>query len=223
MRPEAVDFYCSAGGASKGLHDAGFDVTGVDLVPQPNYPFKFIQADAVELLADRQFMAQFAAATASPPCQGYSGMSNCRPGLAAEYPQLIDITRRLLLEWGGPWAIENVEGSGLPAQDDLFGARGVMLCGTMFGLPLYRHRFFETSFPVVAPHHPRHLVPASKAGHWEPGTIISVEGHCSPIALAREAMGIDWMTRSELAESIPPAYTACVGGQMLAVMQRAAA
>jgi DNA (cytosine-5)-methyltransferase 1 len=116
------------------------------------------------------------------------------------------------------------EDAGLPGQDDLFGAHGVMLCGTMFGRALYRHRWFEASFPLRAPGHPRHLLPASKAGHWRPGTVISVEGHCSPIDLAREVMGIDWMTRDELAESIPPAFTEYLGGFLMdALAERGAA
>ena len=134
--PRAVDFFCCAGGASMGYHRAGFKVVGVDREPQPNYPFEFIQADAIQLMADPAFMAQFDVAAASPPCQGFSRMSNCRPGLAETYPQLIDATRALLTEWGRPWVIENVDGSGLPAQDDLLGANGLLLCGRrIHGLP----------------------------------------------------------------------------------------
>jgi DNA (cytosine-5)-methyltransferase 1 len=234
MRPRLLDLFCGAGGAGVGYHRAGFDVVGVDLAPQKNYPFEFIQADAVEflelLLDDGNcprwgwFPGDFAAIHASPPCQHDSRMTNCRPGLADEYPQLIDATRVLLSSQETPWAIENVEGSGLATQDDLLGAHGLTLCGTMFSLPLYRHRLFETSFPVAPPLHPRHFIPASKAGHWKPGTIISVEGHCSPIALAREAMGgVDWMTRDELAESIPPAYGEYLGTAFLAHLSEARA
>jgi DNA (cytosine-5)-methyltransferase 1 len=204
--PRLLDLFCCAGGASTGYARAGFDVVGVDLSGQPNYGFRFYQADAVTFPLDG-----FDAVHASPPCQSYSGMTNCRPGLAGEYPQLIDVMRERLTEWGGPWVIENVDGSGLASQGDLFGANGLLLCGAMFGLPLYRHRLFETSFPAAALHHPRHLIPASKAGHWEPGTIVSVAGNCSPIKLARQAMGIGWTTRDELAEAIPPAYTEHVG------------
>lgn len=145
-------------------------------------------------------------------------------GKAFRDADLVEPVRELLAEWGGPWIIENVEGAGLPGQDDLFGAHGVMLCGTMFGRALYRHRWFSASFPVKAPGHPRHLLPASKAGHWKPGTIISVEGHCSPIGLAREVMGIDWTSRDELAEAIPPCYTNYLGGFLMdAVRERQAA
>ena len=200
---------------SAGYDRAGFDVTGVDVLPQPNYPFRFVQADAVTFPLDG-----FDAVSGSPPCQGYSAMTGCRPGLAGEYPQLIDVMRRRFEAWGGPWVLENVVGSGLAAQGDLFGASGLLLCGQMFGLPLYRHRLFETSFPVAAPHHPRHLIPASKAGHWEPGTIISVAGNCAPIEMARHAMGdVDWMTRDELAESIPPAFAEHIGRALLAAIE----
>jgi DNA (cytosine-5)-methyltransferase 1 len=167
------------------------------------------------LLADRAFMARFDAVHASPPCQRKSRMTNCRPGLAAKYPDLVAPVHELLAARGGPWVIENVEGAGLPGQDDLFGAHGVMLCGTMFSRPLYRHRWFSANFPLWAPHHPRHLVPASRAGHWRPGTIISVEGNCAPIALARDVMGIDWTTRDELSEAIPPDYTEHLGGFLM--------
>jgi len=202
-----------------GYHRAGFDVLGVDVADQPHYPFEFVKADAVTFPLEG-----FDAIHASPPCQGYSYMSNCRPGLAAEYAQLIDVIRPRLIASGVQWVIENVEGSGLATQSDFFGANGLVLCGSMFGLPLYRHRLFETSSPVRPPHHPRHLIPASKAGHWEPGTIISVAGNCSPIALAREAMGgIDWMTRDELAESIPPAFTKYLGGALMAKLEARAA
>jgi len=218
-RPRLLDLCCSAGGASKGYHDAGFDVYGVDIVEQPNYPYEFARADAVTFPLEG-----FDAIHVSPPCQGYSGMSNCRPGLAGQYPQLIDVMRARVIAAGKPWVIENVEGSGLATQDDLFGSSGLMLCGTMFGLPLYRHRLFETSAPVRPPHHPRHLTAASKAGHWEHGTIISVAGNCSPIALAREAMGgIGWMTRDELAESIPPPFTEYLGRALLEQIGEAAA
>lgn len=138
-------------------------------------------------------------------------MSNCRPGLAASYPQLIGPTRELLRLLGRPWVIENVPGS--PLIDP------IELCGHMFGLELYRHRLFESSFPITVPDHPEHVTPASKAGHWQPGTIISVAGHIAPIALAREAMGIDWTNREELAEAIPPAYTEWVGRQLMEVIR----
>ena len=200
-----------------GYSRAGFDVVGVDLVDQPRYPFEFVQMDAIQALEHTNCLSGYARRPhASPPCQPDSAMSDCRPGLAETYPRLIDPVRNRLGTTGLPWVIENVVGSDLATQADLFGARGVLLCGQMFGLPLYRHRLFETSFPVAQPHHPRHLTPASKAGHWEPGTVISVAGNCAPIHRARAAMGIGWTTRDELAEAIPPAYTEYIGRQLLA-------
>lgn len=201
-RPRLLDLFCGAGGAAMGYHRAGFDVVGVDLNPQPHYPFTFVQDDAMTFPLEG-----FDAIHASPPCQYYSYMSACRPGLAEKYPDLVMPTKARLREAGVPWVVENVPGS--PLENP------VTLCGHMFGLRLYRHRLFETSFPMAQPFHPSHVTPASKAGHWTPGTIISVAGHVAPIREAREAMGIDWMPRNELAEAIPPAYTEYVGRQIL--------
>ena len=213
MRPRLLDVFCGAGGAAVGYHRAGFEVVGVDINPQPNYPFEFHQGDALHFLAEH--WREFDAVHASPPCQRYSAMSNCRPGLAEEYPDLIAATRNLLELTGLPYVIENVPGS--PLRPDL------TLCGQMFGLELYRHRVFESNVFLWQPGHPKHRVPASRAGHWKPGTIMSVSGHVSPIAVARKAMGIDWMNRAELAESIPPAYSQHVGEQLIEQLTEAAA
>lgn len=207
--PRLLDLFCGAGGASVGYHRAGFGVIGVDIAPQPNYPFEFIQADVLGLTpAD---LTGFDVVHASPPCQHYSAMSKCRPGLADKYPDLIAPVRDMLEATGAEWVIENVPGAPLD---------GITLCGFMFGLPLYRHRIFEASFSIEQPYHRRHTIPASRAGHWEPGTIMSVSGHVAPIAEARRAMGTDWMTRDELTESIPPKYTEYVGLQAIAHMRR---
>lgn len=198
-----------------GYYRAGFDVVGVDINPQPNYPFNFMQDDALRVLRDGcGFVSHFDAIHASPPCQRYSAMSTCRPGLADEYPDLVEPIRDLLIKSGLPYVIENVTGA--PLIDP------VMLCGQMFGLELYRHRLFESNVPLVAPEHPPHIIPASKAGHWVPGTIMGVAGHCAPIAKAREVMGIDWTTRAELAEAIPPAYSEFVGAQLITALEVAA-
>jgi DNA (cytosine-5)-methyltransferase 1 len=207
VKPRLLDLCCYAGGSSRGYQLAGFEVTGVDRVRPKNYGGDhFIQGDALEVL--RAVGHLFDVRAGSPPCQRHSLMSNCREGLAASYDDLIEPMRDEFERIGGPYVIENVVGA--PLRDP------VMLCGHMFGLPLYRHRLFESNVPLVQPEHPAHTLPASKAGHWRPGTIISVAGHCSPIALAREAMGIDWMTRDELAEAIPPAYTEAIGRELIA-------
>jgi DNA (cytosine-5)-methyltransferase 1 len=195
-----LDLFCGAGGASVGYHRMGWLVVGVDIRPQPHYPFQFRQADALEFP-----LGGFDLIHASPPCQAYSGMSDCRPGLWAEYPALIEPVRERLQESGTDWVIENVPGAPLKSP--------VTLCGQMFGLVLYRHRLFETSFPVTEPQHPAHTIPASRAGHWTPGTIMSVAGHVAPMAEARRAMGIGWMNRDELTEAIPPVYTQWVAEQ----------
>jgi DNA (cytosine-5)-methyltransferase 1 len=212
-RPKLLDLFCKAGGAAMGYHRAGFEVIGVDIEPQPNYPFEFHQADALHFLAEH--WREFVAAHASCPCQFYSGMSACRPGLAQEYPDLIAATRGLLDLTGLPYVMENVPRS--PLRPDL------MLCGAMFGRALYRHRIFESNVFLWQPEHPKHMVRASKAGHWEPGTVISVSGNCGPIALAREVMDIGWTNRRELAESIPPYFTEHIGTQLLAHLNAEAA
>lgn len=221
-RPLLLDLFCGAGGAAVGYHRAGFDVIGVDIAPQPNYPFRFVQGSAVrvadELLVWRTMDLgidpdDIVAIHASPPCQRHSRMSNCRPGLAAGYPALIEPTRELLDAIGLPYVIENVEGS--PLIDP------VMLCGTMFGYELYRHRLFETfGFTLPQPLHPVHVKSASKAGHWVPGTVMSVSGHCAPISHAREIMDMNWSTRDELTEAIPPYFSEYVGTQLMKELNR---
>lgn len=214
-RPRLLDLCCGAGLISKGYHEAGFDVFGVDIAPQKHYPYEFRQDDAIEFLrwqwtSGRVY--QYDAIHASPPCQRHSRMSNCRPGLSSMYDDLIDDLRVMLAGIGLPYVIENVEGS--PLRDP------VMLCGFMFGRELYRHRLFETNWPLSQPDHPEHTIPASKAGHWVPGTVMSVAGHVAPMWKAREVMECDWTTRDELVEGVPPYYVSeHVGRQLLAVVE----
>jgi DNA (cytosine-5)-methyltransferase 1 len=209
VSPLLLDLFCGAGGAAMGYSRAGWEVVGVDVAPQPNYPFEFRQADALEYLAE--YADCYAAVHASPPCQTHSKMSGCRPGLAEQYEDLIGPTRALLERTGLPWVIENVPGA--PLRNPM------MLCGFMFGYELYRHRLFESNVPLVAPEHPPHTKPGSRAGHWEPGTVISITGHCSPMRLARKVMDIDWTTRDELGEAIPPYYAEFVGHQLMAAVE----
>lgn len=216
--PLLLDLCCGAGGAAKGYADAGWRVVGVDINPQPHYPYEFIQDDALDVL---RLVALFPgrmgvdAIHASPPCQAYSRMSNCRPEVAAKYPRLIEPIRERLVATGLPYIIENVPGS--PLLDP------TLLCGSMFGRELYRHRLFETNFPLPILLHPEHAIPASKAGHWTPGTVMSVAGHVTPVSKAKEIMGIDWMTREELVEAIPPAFTEWVGRALIAHLNQEAA
>lgn len=189
-----------------GYHRAGFSVVGVDIRHQPNYPFEFHQADAMDFP-----LGGFDVIHASPPCQRYSAMSSCRPGLAVGYPDLIAAVRQRLQVSGVPYVIENVPGA--PLLDP------ITLCGAMFRLPLYRHRLFESDAPLSAPPHQAHVVPTSPAGHWRPGTVISVAGHCAPMSVARAAMGIDWTNRRELAEAVPPAFTEYVGSQLRSLVR----
>jgi DNA (cytosine-5)-methyltransferase 1 len=201
----ALDLFCGAGGATKGLQYAGFHVTGVDICKQPRYcGDKFFQSDALLFPIDG-----FDFIWASPPCQAHSRMSQCRVGLASTYPDHIGSIRDRLRKISKAYIIENVVGAPL--------SNPVMLCGSMFGLTTYRHRLFEHSgFSLLPPFHPFHRVPTSKAGHWKSGTFVSVAGHCAPIDRCRNAMGIEWMNREELAESIPPVYAEYIGRRVIA-------
>ena len=217
-RPRLLDLFCCAGGAAAGYAGAGFEVVGVDIRPMPNYPFRFIQADALEVLADREFLSQFAAVHASPPCQfgALATLSQRRRG--AEYPDLIGPTRELLEASGLPWVMENVPGT--PLRPD------IRLCGCMFGLELpgvgylRRERWFETSwraFDLQPPH--RHRGRAiSIAGHGTPQWMRGRTGHIG-IAAWRQVMEIGWTSRDELTEAIPPAYTRYVGERLLAHLE----
>lgn len=191
-----LDLFCKAGGAGYGYHLAGYDVTGVDVEPQPNYPFTFCQADAMTYPLDG-----FDLIHASPPCQAYSEAGKLRGN---EHPRLIEPTRSRLAASGIPYVIENVVGA--PLIDP------VMLCGAMFGLRTYRHRLFEASFTIPMPEHPEHVVRQAKMGRPPAaGEFIQVVGHTGAVDEARAAMGIWWMTSDELAQAIPPAYTVHIG------------
>jgi DNA (cytosine-5)-methyltransferase 1 len=216
MTPRLLDLFCGAGGCSVGYARAGFEVVGVDLEPMPNYPFEFIQTDAIALLeaALRTGMvcgvwrlADFDAIHASPPCQAFS-LATLYHGRTEKHPDLIEPTRALLKRTGLPYVIENVAGA--PIRKD------VLLCGEMFGLRLHRHRYFETEgFLVMQPPHSRHgLKGAIHNCHIEDGHARLVAGNYADHESASEAMGIDWMTRAELAEAIPPAYCEHIGGYL---------
>lgn len=201
-----LDLFCGAGGAARGYADAGFIVVGVDIAPQPHYPYTFHQADALDYLS--RHGPEFHAIHASPPCQGYSRMNHIHK---RTYPMLITPVRRLLIGTGRPYVIENVEGAPL--------RNPITLCGAMFGLQVIRHRIFESNRPITAPVHVDHIGEFySPTGHGDPNwRKRNTNPHLRGIgytARCRAAMGIDWMNRDELAEAIPPAYTRWVGGQL---------
>lgn len=213
-KPRLLDLFSCAGGAGVGYARAGFDVVGIDLHPQPHYPLPFIRSDAMNV--NRDFIATFDAIHASPPCQSYSDLAK-RNRNAHEWPRLIEPVRAMLAASGLPYVIENVEGAPL--------IHPVVLCGTMFpGLRVLRHRLFETNFPLTAPPHGKHpkchTLDKRKAHYGKTDDMrdfVSVNGggNCS-VAAARDAMGIDWMTKDELNEAIPPAYTEFIGRHLLA-------
>ena len=191
-----------------GYHRAGFDVVGVDITAQKRYPFPFIQADATTWPLDG-----FDAIHASPPCQGYSRMRHL-PWLAGKvYPLLIDLMRDRLTATGLPWIIENVEDSPLQRAPGLDGSHGVLMCGTMFELPIYRHRPFEANFPIDQPAHGPHKY-VIRAGHMlgDRGRVSSWERE----SRQADVMGCEWMTQKEVAQAIPPAYTEFIGQQLMA-------
>lgn len=203
-----------------GYHKAGFEVVGVDSAPQPDYPFEFIQGDAIEVL--HKLGPAFDAIHASPPCQSYSTGVSSRssqwvPTLGKDEPALIAETHRGLVASGRPWVIENVMG----ARDHMPGLWFV-LCGAMFDRPIPRHRVFSTSFGAVPPVHPacRGLAKRSAAElGWEYRDM-SVTGKGRRAGTSQRwshLLGIDWpMSQHQLAEAIPPAYTEHIGTQLLA-------
>lgn len=206
VRPRLLDLFCCAGGCAMGYHRAGFDVVGVDINPQPRYPFEFHQADALAFVRDRGH--EFDAIHASPPCQAYSETHRLQRN---DHPELVPLTRSALKRTGKPWVIENVQGAPLISP--------IELCGAMFGLKTYRHRLFETNFHAVAPEHPKHDAPQAKMGRPpKAGEFIHVVGNFSGVGYAKDAMGIDWMNRYEMAQAIPPAYTEYLGWQLRAAM-----
>lgn len=201
-----------------GLHLAGFDVVGVDIEPQKRYPFEFRQGDALKTP-----LAGFDFIWASPPCQRYTRASFTDRN-RAKHQDLVAPVRARLQSSGVPWTIENVDGAPLKPPC-------VMLCGLMFGLKVFRHRWFEVSPAILGPSHPSHR-----------GKRIGVDGMCCVIghgggpnyrtrlrgaaddkAAWQRAMGIDWMTRDQMAQAIPPAYSQWIGEQMMpAVLRRKA-
>lgn len=215
-KPRLLDLFCGAGGAGEGYRCAGFDVVGVDNKPQPNYPFEFVQGDALSSLVPLLLEGRgFAAVHASPPCQRYSDLQR-RSKL--DYPDLVAGTRRILKHSGLPYVIENVDGA--PLREP------VLLCGTQFkGLRVIRHRLFETNWPLTAPeahpYHPLVFTHDKRKAHYgkldQDRSFVQVTGGGNAtLANKLDAMSVDWMTsHHEINEAIPPAYTEWVGRQLM--------
>jgi DNA (cytosine-5)-methyltransferase 1 len=235
-RMRLLDLFCGAGGAAAGYEQAGFaEILGVDIKPQPNYPYDFMLGDALEV-GMLGFVEQFDAIHASPPCQGYSRLRHLPWLKDRDYPRLIEPTREMLIDRGIPFVIENVEDAPLSRAPALFGGHGLMLCGQMFDLPgQFRHRRFESSVILAQPPHRRHTFvmqtgravlgkryPRRFAGITDWQESGGVAGHFGNKERAERSMGIDWMTVDELRQAIPPAMTKFIGTQLLEHLRRAA-
>jgi DNA (cytosine-5)-methyltransferase 1 len=230
VKPRLLDLFCGAGGAAMGYHRAGFEVVGVDIAPQPNYPFEFHEGDALVALGGPNRspyrprvglrIRDFDAIHASPPCQAYSDLHTLNG--RREYPDLIEPVRAALRATGIPYVIENVEGAPLEHP--------IRICGSGIGLPLLRrHRLFECSFPAMgvpcAHGVTEKRFPALNGQDRKRGGrsgIVGVYGNGGDkrADLWADAMGIDWMTRQELTQAIPPRYTEHVGSFLLAEVRR---
>lgn len=218
MKPRLLDLFCGAGGAAMGYARAGFEVVGVDIAPQPHYPFEFHQADAFHALGSGWlgtscwWPTDFDVIHASPPCQDHSSLRSLSGvhGTAWMLGDVIDVLRGTKASW----VVENVARAHMP--------NSIQLCGSSFGLEVRRHRRFVVA-PMIAlvPPCAHHLqpLPVDVTGTGGPGG-----RHRKPRNLehAREAMGIDWMTRPELSQAVPPAYTEFLGTQLLASLEKAA-
>jgi DNA (cytosine-5)-methyltransferase 1 len=204
-----LDLFCGAGGASMGYCQAGFDeIVGVDIIQQPRYPFKFIQANALEYPLDR-----FDVIHASPPCQGYSATRTMASTQGKNYPMLTEQIRDKLINSGLLYVIENVPGCPM--------INPIMLCGVMFGIKVFRHRLFESNAALVAPAHIPHGDRrigkdgfCSVVGHGDSGRNRIPKDHRT-VDCMRRAMEIDWMVRREITQAIPPAYTEFIGQRLL--------
>ncbi len=215
-RYRLLDLFSGAGGSAVGYDRAGFEVVGVDHLPQKHFPFEFQLADALEYLAAHG--TEFDAIHASPPCQRYSIATYVR-GNRERHPDLVGPVREVLHKMGKPWVIENVYGAPLQFP--------IMLCGTMFDLQVFRHRYFELSFGMMAPVHRKHKGTCMShrwhGSHYDDlsGGYVTVcgGGNCR-LATARKAMGIDWMTKYELNQAIPPAYCEFIGFRLMEYLRK---
>ncbi|MCQ6554765.1 DNA methylase [Streptomyces sp. C10-9-1] len=211
-RPRILDLFCCSGGAGVGYARAGFDVVGVDIQPRPRYPLPFVQADALDVLRDVDYLRQFHAVHTSPPCQAKCSLTKgTNAAMAERYVDLYPIVAPLLYAAGVPGVIEN------PAA-----RADVVLCGEMFGLGVLRHRRFELANWVTSkPKHVKHRgrVRGWRHGQYHDGPYIAAYGKGGGKGSAseiQEAMGITWTdVHEELTEAIPPAYTEWIGGRLM--------
>lgn len=209
MKPKLLDLFCGAGGAAMGYHRAGFEVVGVDIKPQKNYPFEFVQAD-VMTIPWKALGKRFDAVHASPPCQAYSVMKSMNK--TKDHPNLVPAVRDGLMLSGLPWVIENVPGAPLRTV--------IQLCGSMFDLRssedryLQRHRNFEASFMILQPYCSHRGVAVGVYGHGQAG-LLGQRMRTAKAPEARVLMGIDWATRDGMSQAIPPAYTEFIGKQLM--------
>jgi DNA (cytosine-5)-methyltransferase 1 len=222
-RPLLIDAYCCGGAASMGYHRAGFDVIGVDIAPQPDYPFEFHQGDAIEFIKEHGHRADVIAG--SPPCQHksrlrhYNDTAERRAAYHGKYPNLIPQTREAMVATGKPYVIENVP------QADLINP--IVLCGHMFGLTLYRHRAFESNMRLTAPPEPKpyHPYRCTRNGYLPTPDrpYMSIHGGKHSRAWQRKAaevMGAPWLTTIvAVCEAIPPAYTEHIGRQLMEALR----
>ena len=237
VMPRLLDLFCGAGGAAMGYHRAGFEVVGVDIKPQPHYPFEFIQADALEWLDDPKGNSwPFDAIHASPPCQAYTHARLLAGRGKPDHPRLVGPVRELLRATGLHYVIENVVGAPLD--------NSVELCGPSFGLDVKRHRLFESSILLMSPpicacsmDRPQRFpsTPRVEFGFRDIDGPRPLSRYVNPLAsgttheMFAEAMGIDWIPAKGkrpapgLHEAIPPAYTEWIGRQLLQVIERVAA
>jgi len=212
-RPRLLDLFCGAGGAAMGYHRAGFDVVGVDIKPQPHYPFEFHQADALTYPLDG-----FDAIHASPPCQAYSAGAGAA-GSRDRHPDLYAPTRERLIGTGLPFVIENIIGAPY--------SHGFVLCGSMFGLRVRRHRNFETSHMMLMPFMCDHsgarpITIVGKGGRVAGGIRDYEHSRHADASLWPELMGMPWAAGTEISLAIPPAYTEWIGAQLLRAIESAA-
>lgn len=224
-----LDLFCGAGGAGRGYSNAGFEVVGVDIDPQPNYPFELHQDDAIEFVRAHGY--EFDAIHASPPCQAFSKTKTLHDN---EHPDLIEPTRQALIESGKPWVIENVVGAPLINPIKLTGQNFGMTALDVDGVPLklVRPRLFESNVLLMPPQEfatNKHMQTASvygAGGGWTPKHRDNPDrrgGYIPHIDVIKQLLGIDWMTKHELSQSIPPVFTEWVGRQLIESLKGMAA